>query len=297
MKKINETLKNVLPLNLTILIAMAAVGIMIVTLIFSTNKIIVWVIGSFVLVFLATDSILLYFLSKKLFSQKRNQEYETWKSETIDHLSDTYSHLYNNIFAAILGAAEVLLQSVPDMQKEYVNIIIKNVKEADVLNKRLLNSDKKTEMEAVPVDMHKLSDKTSDENKIERNEKINSKKISSILIVDDNVSIIKVVKAMLNRIGYSVVTAESGFDAIEMFKERSNDIALIILDMIMPNMDGISCFYELKKIKDDVKILISSGLIDNSSIEDMKKDGLCGFIKKPYSYYELENAVANAIKL
>ena len=116
------------------------------------------------------------------------------------------------------------------------------------------------------------------------------------MVVDDNPSVSKIVKAMLNRIGYPVITAESGFDALEMFKDMSNKIALVILDMVMPNMDGVSCFYELKKIRNDVKVLVSSGLVDNSSLEDMERDGLCGFIKKPYSYYELEKIVANVLQ-
>jgi len=118
-----------------------------------------------------------------------------------------------------------------------------------------------------------------------------------IMIVDDDPLVRKVVTAMLQRIGYSVLVAESGFEAIDIYAEQCDEVALVILDMVMPNMDGASCFYELKAINPSVKVLISSGSIDNSSIEDMAKDGLCGFITKPYSYAELEKVVTNALQI
>lgn len=120
---------------------------------------------------------------------------------------------------------------------------------------------------------------------------------SFIMVVDDDSLVRKVVTAMLNRMGYSVICAESGFDAIEIYGERQQEISLVILDMIMPNIDGVSCFYELKKINSAVKVLVSSGYIDDYNIENMKKDGLCGSISKPYSYEELEKTVANAMQI
>jgi|GEM_PF-3540821 len=117
-----------------------------------------------------------------------------------------------------------------------------------------------------------------------------------IMVVDDDPMISKVVAAMLNRMGYSVILAEGGFEALDLFKEKGGEIGLIILDLIMPNMDGVTCFYNLKKIDNDVKVLVSSASIDNSSIEDMEKNGICGFIKKPYLYKELEEAVANILQ-
>jgi len=407
---------------------------------------------------LAVLLILLNLLLQKIFPPLNESAYNTNKSrqfEAVGYLSEGFAHEYSSMFAAILGAAEILQQNASAEQKEYIDIILKTAKRAANLSGQLFGSEIRNKIEIVSIDMHKMlhsvidllennrapnirfyqnfdadswnitgnwheiknalinlgvnavksigddegtvcfKTKTTEfgaKTKIgnfmvepgkyftvsvedtgvgfspekmknvfdqcfvatEKSEEIDiriasviatmgqhggailaqtkecggsiftvylpfsnqnhkSSKLktgakkpakikkkttapATILVVDDDPIISKVVAAMLNRMGYSVILAEGGFEALDIFKEKGGEIGLIILDLIMPNMDGVSCFYNLKKIDNDVKVLVSSASLDNSSIEDMEKDGICGFIKKPYLYKELEEAVSNILQ-
>lgn len=68
-------------------------------------------------------------------------------------------------------------------------------------------------------------------------------------------------------------------------------IKLVILDMVMPVMNGRDCFYLLKEIDQDVRVILSSGFTQDSDLAKMKTDGLCGFIHKPYRSGSLSQAV------
>ena len=87
---------------------------------------------------------------------------------------------------------------------------------------------------------------------------------------------------MLERLGYTVLTAENGRAALEVYTEHQTDIDLVILDMIMPELNGRECFYELRRLNPDVRVLLSSGFTEDISIKEMLNDGACGFVNKPY---------------
>jgi len=388
----------------------------------------------------------------KIFPKKEKKSFHSRQIEAVGYLASGFVHEFNNMFSAVLGAAEILRQSASPEQKEYVEIIIKTVTRASNLTNQIFGSAHKKKIEMNSLDMHRIihsvveilkKTRTSniqlyedfkahrwniegDEQQIrnalitlgtnaveaigqasgnvyfrttitefktqtsigifeieagnyftvqiedtesdispekmekifdpyfmnsEENEGLGARLASvlatvghhhgailaqssqhhgsifamylpfsykspmttqivaqeteqknaedglRIMVVDDDPFVRKVITAMLQKMGYSVVLAESGVDAIDIYRAQKDEIALVILDMVMPNMDGVSCFYELKKVNRNVKVLVSSGYIDNSSVDDMKEDGLCGFITKPYSYDELEKNVANALQI
>ncbi len=109
----------------------------------------------------------------------------------------------------------------------------------------------------------------------------------TILLVDDEPMIITIGKALLERLGYEVVVAESGVDAIELYKSGDHDIDIVILDMIMPVMGGVETYNYLKELNPDIKVLFSSGY----NIDERASDLLClennGFIQKPYKFENL----------
>jgi len=109
----------------------------------------------------------------------------------------------------------------------------------------------------------------------------------TILLVDDEELVINVSKAMLNNMGYDVFIARGGKDALEIFKKDKDKIALVILDMIMPDLGGSQVYDVLKEINPDIKVLLSSGYsIDGQASEIMSRD--CdGFIQKPFNMIEL----------
>ena len=102
-----------------------------------------------------------------------------------------------------------------------------------------------------------------------------------ILIVDDEKSLLETGEAILNQFGYDTLTAESGEEAIEIFKNDQERIDLVLLDLIMPGMGGQKCLLELIKIKPGVKVIITSGYTASVSAQDTLKYGAAAFISKP----------------
>jgi two-component system, cell cycle sensor histidine kinase and response regulator CckA len=109
----------------------------------------------------------------------------------------------------------------------------------------------------------------------------------TVLFVDDEEGIVDVSRLMLERLGYRVITALGGCRALEIFKSLNAEIDLVILDMIMPGMSGSETFNELKKIRPDVKVVLSSGYSINGQAKKILDRGCLGFIQKPFSLRDL----------
>ncbi len=118
----------------------------------------------------------------------------------------------------------------------------------------------------------------------------------TVLLVDDEAVMRATGKALLEEYGYTVFLAENGEKAVEIFENKKDDIDLVILDMIMPKMNGRDCFFQLKNIKPDIKIILSSGFTKSDDLTDLKENGLSGFIRKPFRGSELSKIVKKAIK-
>jgi PAS domain S-box-containing protein len=114
----------------------------------------------------------------------------------------------------------------------------------------------------------------------------------NLLLVDDEQMIIDVGAAMLKRLGYDVLAARSGAEALEIYRERGMAIDLVILDMIMPGMGGGEVFDGLKAIDPDVKVILSSGYSLEGKASVIMARGCAGFIQKPFSMAELSAKVA-----
>ncbi len=117
----------------------------------------------------------------------------------------------------------------------------------------------------------------------------------TVLVVDDEEVIRKTASAMLERCGLNVITAENGLEAIEKFAADKENIDIIILDMIMPEMSGKKCFYRLREIDAYVKVIISSGFSKEEDIRQLREDGLSGFIGKPFRKDELLGIISDTI--
>ena len=119
-------------------------------------------------------------------------------------------------------------------------------------------------------------------------------KQSVILFADDDDLCLDVGVKMLQKLGYEVLDACDGKEALKVFIDYKNKIDLVILDMKMPN-DGSTTFSQLKKINADVKVLIASGYTEDQRIREMQKQGCYGFIQKPFSIRTLSQQVTNAL--
>jgi signal transduction histidine kinase/ActR/RegA family two-component response regulator len=113
----------------------------------------------------------------------------------------------------------------------------------------------------------------------------------SILLVDDEKMIIDVGKQLLDHLGYRVLTAGSGKEAIELMTRNHQNIDLVILDLIMPEMGGGETFDALRGIAPRIKILLSSGYALEGEAEDIIERGCNGFIQKPFRLNDLSEKV------
>ncbi len=105
----------------------------------------------------------------------------------------------------------------------------------------------------------------------------------TILLVDDEETVRAVGRRMLERAGFSVVTATNGRDAIELYRRLQSDVVCVLLDLTMPEMDGEETFRELRRIHEAVPVILSSGFNQQDVVNRFSGKGLAGFIQKPYS--------------
>jgi signal transduction histidine kinase len=104
----------------------------------------------------------------------------------------------------------------------------------------------------------------------------------TILLVDDEDRVIDVGTKVLKKLGYTVLEARSGKEAIEIYKENKDKIALVLLDMVMPHMGGGEAYDKMKEINPKVKVLLSSGYDIDSEAKEILARGCDAFIQKPY---------------
>ena len=109
----------------------------------------------------------------------------------------------------------------------------------------------------------------------------------TILIVDDEKHVLDACEAMLNRLGYRTILAQNGSAALDIFQKEKENIDLVILDMIMPGMDGRTVYRRLKEINMEIKVILSSGYSITDSVREILVNGRCEFIQKPFSLSQI----------
>jgi two-component system cell cycle sensor histidine kinase/response regulator CckA len=113
----------------------------------------------------------------------------------------------------------------------------------------------------------------------------------NILLVDDEEMIIEVGKAMLEELGYRVVVAKGGREALDAVTNMGSQIDLVILDLIMPGFDGGKTFDRIREIQPLMRVMLSSGYAINGQAEEIMRRGCNGFIQKPFNISELSKQV------
>ncbi|CAB1084322.1 PAS/PAC sensor hybrid histidine kinase [Olavius algarvensis Delta 1 endosymbiont] len=110
-------------------------------------------------------------------------------------------------------------------------------------------------------------------------------------MIDDEEMILKVGHELLEELGYTVLPAMSGHEAVEIFQADQDRIDMIIMDMIMPGMSGSDTFDRLKEIKPDARILLSSGYSVDGQATNILERGCDGFIQKPFNMNQLADRI------
>jgi CheY-like chemotaxis protein len=117
----------------------------------------------------------------------------------------------------------------------------------------------------------------------------------TILLVDDEEMIADIGKRMLEKLGYRVLLAESGTNALNVYENHRDSIDMIILDMIMPGMGGSETFDRLKAMEPSVRVLLSSGYSLNGQASQIMKRGCNGFIQKPFNIEQISKTIRNIL--
>ncbi|MBI4962369.1 MAG: PAS domain S-box protein [Desulfomonile tiedjei] len=117
----------------------------------------------------------------------------------------------------------------------------------------------------------------------------------TILLADDEEFIMELGKKILSRAGYTVLTATNGLEALRIYERNGKEIALVILDLMMPVMGGAQCLEEILKINSQARILLASGYSTDSSAEPGVRERAKGFVAKPYTVKALLETVRKAL--
>lgn len=116
------------------------------------------------------------------------------------------------------------------------------------------------------------------------------------LVVDDEKSVLKTCAKMVKLCGFNVITAVDGVDAVSKFREQADEIALVLMDLTMPNTDGIEAMNEIRTIRPDARVILSSGFHEDELSRHITASAPSGFIRKPYSMSEIETELQRVMQ-
>jgi CheY-like chemotaxis protein len=120
-----------------------------------------------------------------------------------------------------------------------------------------------------------------------------------VLLADDEPGVRAVAARILEKLGFRVLLAADGEQAIRLFREAETEgrekIACVILDLTMPGVDGRQAFQTIRGLRSDVPIILSSGYSEQDVIEQFGRGGLAGFIQKPYRFQDLAEKLRSAL--
>jgi two-component system cell cycle sensor histidine kinase/response regulator CckA len=141
----------------------------------------------------------------------------------------------------------------------------------------------------LPLSVHPAQMETTYDGKLVRGSE-------TVLLVDDEEMIIEVGSAMLEKLGYKVITAKSGESAIELISRKTDDVDIVILDLIMPGIDGEETFDQIRQFNRKIPVLISSGYAIEGQAANVMRKGCNGFIQKPFNISELSHTIRKTIQ-
>lgn len=115
------------------------------------------------------------------------------------------------------------------------------------------------------------------------------------LVVDDDETVRTIAVILLRQLGIpEIIEARDGCEALAIYREKKDDIILIMSDINMPNMDGEQLFWHLHKINKHIRMILCSGYLNGTDIKKMMKAGLIGFIEKPFNCNDLQQLLNQA---
>lgn len=195
--------------------------------------------------------------------------------------SDAASEL-NNLLQIISGTSSALenIWEGTEGSQKYMTMLRESIERAEKVTAQLAEQAGGVDKKALVHPELAVCDKPKP-----APAKAESKK--TILIVDDEPMILALSKQTLADAGFNVMTAQSGFECLDLFRRRPHEFELVILDLRMPFMDGEETFERMRMIRADVPVVMCTGFIEKERVDRMIGAGLSGVLHKPFRSKEL----------
>ncbi len=117
----------------------------------------------------------------------------------------------------------------------------------------------------------------------------------TVLLVDDETMVLEVGKAILQRLGHEVITAQNGDEALDQYLRQGDNIGCVVLDLTMPGMDGQETFRQLRKLAPEIPVIIASGLSGDQVAGQFAGIPATAVIQKPYQIADLSATIQNLL--
>jgi len=121
--------------------------------------------------------------------------------------------------------------------------------------------------------------------------------MGTMLLVDDESGARAVAVAMANRLGFHVVEASDGVEAVGIFKQRRAELRIVLMDLTMPHLDGREAFLQMRALDASVPVVLTSGYNEQDALKDFLGRGLAGFLPKPYQWAQFQAVIQKALAL
>jgi two-component system, cell cycle sensor histidine kinase and response regulator CckA len=117
-----------------------------------------------------------------------------------------------------------------------------------------------------------------------------------VLVVDDERILVKAASRLLHSMGFEVLVATGGVQAVDICRSRGDDIDVVLLDLVLKEMTSMETLQELRSVRPGIKVILTSGYTRQESADRIRGMRVDGFISKPFGYNELENAICAALE-
>ncbi len=199
---------------------------------------------------------------------------------------------FNTLFTGIQGRLSLMLADIDSCHPyfEHLKGIEGMIKKGADLTNQLLGSTKETRGH--------IKTAYPNQEKGARQKKLSERLLKgteTVLVVEDEEMLLDVSRQMLMAIGYEVMVARTGKEAIDIYDKKKDDIDMVILDMVMPDMSGGEAYDRLKEVKPDIKVLLSSGYGLEDEARQTLARGCNGFIQKPFSIKQLSEKIRDIL--
>ncbi len=119
---------------------------------------------------------------------------------------------------------------------------------------------------------------------------------TTILVVEDEIPMLNLLKQVLESEGHQVLTATDGVEAIQIYSHYHDQIDLVLCDIALPRLDGWSVFLRLRQLNPRLKMILNSGQLDPKIKGDMMRAGVLDFIAKPFAFETIVKSVRDGLR-